>query len=186
MATLALISNECMQRRCVELTLCKQWVRLNAYALEFEGFIGVWSSMLCSRNFTLLCCLNTTYNTWYYNGDCACLFVKYMERYHVGTGRTERAFQLLCVCVWILEFIWRRYWCSKHYEIVNNLTFIMCHPNILCIMAMMALLRWSLLVECMEWVSCLPCTISAYVYISMCVCVVEFKVVVVDRWSIRS
>ena len=99
MATLALISNECIQRRCVELTLCKQWVRLNAYALEFEGFIGVWSSMLCSRNFTLLCCLNTTYNTWYYNGDCACLFVKYMERYHVGTGRTERAFQLLCVCV---------------------------------------------------------------------------------------
>ena len=92
--------------RCVELTLCKQWVRLNAYALEFEGFIGVWSSMLCSRNFTLLCCLNTTYNTWYYNGDCACLFVKYMERYHVGTGRTERAFQLLCVCVCVCVDTW--------------------------------------------------------------------------------
>ena len=33
------------------------------------------------------------------------------------------------------------------------------------IMAMMAPLRWSSLVECMEWVSCLLCTNSAYVYI---------------------
>ena len=57
------------------------------------------------------------------------LFVEYMERCHVGPGRTERAFELLCV--WMLELIRRRYWRLKRYEVVNNLTLIMCCPNTL-------------------------------------------------------
>ena len=56
------------------------------------------------------------------------LFVEYeyMERCR---GRTERAFELLCV--WMLELIRRRYWRLKRYEVVNNLTLIMCCPNTL-------------------------------------------------------
>ena len=36
----ALILNKYMERRCVALVLGKQWVRLCACALEFEGVIG--------------------------------------------------------------------------------------------------------------------------------------------------
>ena len=99
-----LISNECMQRRCVELTLYKQWVRLYVYALEFEGFIGVWFSIEWNRNFTLNIYVLFEYYIqylvlqWWLRLFLRCL-LNYMERCHVGPGWTERAFELLCVRV---------------------------------------------------------------------------------------
>ena len=123
------------------------------------------------------------------------LLSKYTTYCRVGPDWTKREYVAL-IFAWswhvllLFDAVWGR-----------NFTLTMCclnTPQSHCyhvlskytIMSMMALLRWSSLVECMEWVSCLPCTNSAYVYIPVCVLWwwwgVNWKVLSIgDRCSMR-
>ena len=80
----------------VVLTLDEQQVRLYWCVREFEDVILFL--LVCDRKLTLMWFPNTL--QWWWNDDCAFMFVKCMERWRVGPGRTESTLRLYCV----LEF----------------------------------------------------------------------------------
>ena len=123
--------------------------------------MGLYSILI----YALFCFLNTP---WHQQWSCVDLrWLNVWNGCRVGPGQTACTF--IAIDVWcVIDFTWSCYCNIGPYVIPPHVLFCFVFLSKYTLIILWRVLRWSLLVECMERLSCWPWTNSAYVFSYYC------------------